>query len=353
MTRSLAGNWRAEATALATWIKPQLTKLVDDPPEGPAWLHELKFDGYRMHARLDRGTVRLLTRTGLDWTHKYPAIATAVASLPARQAYLDGELCGVRPDGTTSFSLIQNASDTGNAEALVFFLFDLLHLDGEALGALPLKERKERLRDLLSDASSLLHFSDHQIGRGRAFYDHACALKVEGIVSKRVDAPYAPGNRGLWLKVKCLNREEFVVVGWTEPEGARPRLGALLLAYYDPDGRLVYAGRAGTGIDYAELERLWRRLQPLVTSEMPLDVPPPRDSRSGSPLTLSRVHWVRPELVAEVKFLSWTEDNLLRQVVYEGMREDKPAAEVRRAVPYPKPAEPARPAPRSRRPRSG
>jgi DNA ligase D-like protein (predicted ligase) len=352
MTRSLAGNWRAEATALATWIKPQLTKLVDDPPEGPAWLHELKFDGYRMHARLDRGTVRLLTRTGLDWTHKYPAIATAVASLPARQAYLDGELCGVRPDGTTSFSLIQNASDTGNAEALVFFLFDLLHLDGEALGALPLKERKERLRDLLSDASSLLHFSDHQIGRGRAFYDHACALKVEGIVSKRVDAPYAPGNRGLWLKVKCLNREEFVVVGWTEPEGARPRLGALLLAYYDPDGRLVYAGRAGTGIDYAELERLWRRLQPLVTSEMPLDVPPPRDSRSGSPLTLSRVHWVRPELVAEVKFLSWTEDNLLRQVVYEGMREDKPAAEVRRAVPYPKPVEPSRKAGRSKRSRS-
>ena len=211
----------------------------------------------------------------------------------------------------------------------------------------------EGLRALLSVAGSPLHFSDHQIGRGRAFYDHACTLKVEGIVSKRVDAPYAPGNRGLWLKVKCLNREEFVVVGWTDPEGSRPWLGALLLAYYDPDGRLVYAGRAGTGIDYAELERLWRRLQPLVTSEMPLDVPPPRDSRFGSPLTLSRVHWVRPELVAEVKFLSWTEDNLLRQVVYEGLREDKPAADVRRAVPYPKPAEPAHPTPGSRRPRSG
>ena len=131
------------------------------------------------------------------------------------QAYLDGELCGVRHDGTTSFRLIQNASDTSNAEALVFFLFDLLHLDGEALGPRPLKERKERLRALLSDASWLLHFSDHQIGRGQAFYDHACALKVEGIVSKRLDAPYSPGNRGLWLKVKCLNREEFVVVGWT------------------------------------------------------------------------------------------------------------------------------------------
>jgi len=158
MPRSLDDWRRTEATALPAWIKPQLTKLVDQPPDGPEWLHELKYDGYRMHARLDRGAVRLLTRTGLDWTSKYAAIAAAVAKLPARQAYLDGELCGVRADGTTSFSLIQNASDTGNSEALVFFLFDLLHLDGEA--------------------------------------------------------------------------------------------------------RLIYAGRAGTGIDYAELERLWRRLEP-------------------------------------------------------------------------------------------
>jgi bifunctional non-homologous end joining protein LigD len=339
--------------ALPGWIKPQLTKLVDHAPDGPDWLHEIKFDGYRMHARLDRGAVRLLTRTGLDWTHKYPAVAAAVASLPARQAYLDGELCGVRPEGTTSFSLIQNASDTGNSEALVFFLFDLLHLDGEAIGPMPVTARKKCLRTLLPDAGSPLHFSEHQIGRGRAFYDRACTLKVEGIVSKRIDAGYAPGNRGLWLKVKCLNREEFVVVGWTDPEGSRPWLGALLLGYYDPDGRLIYAGRAGTGINHAELERLWRRLQPMAIPEMPLDIPPPRDSRFGSPLTLSRVHWVRPELVAEVKFLSWTEDNLLRQVVYEGVREDKPAAEVRRATPYPKPPEPARPAFRSRRLRSG
>jgi DNA ligase D-like protein (predicted ligase) len=353
MTRSLADNRRPEPTALPAWVKPQLTKLVDQPPDRPEWLHEIKFDGYRMHARLDRGAVRLLTRTGLDWTHKYPAIAAAVASLPARQAYLDGELCGVRSDGTTSFSLIQNASDTGNGDALVFFLFDLLHLDGDALGGRPLQERKECLRVLLSGKGSPLHFSDHQIGHGQAFYDHASALKVEGIVSKRVDAPYSPGNRGLWLKVKCLNREEFVVVGWTDPEGARPWLGALLLAYYDPDGRLVYAGRVGTGIDHAELERLWRRLQPLAASKMPLNEPPPRASRFGSPLVLSRVHWVRPELVAEVKYLTWTDDNLLRQVVYEGLREDKPAAEVRRSAPHPKPPEPARPAPRSKRPRSG
>jgi ATP-dependent DNA ligase len=138
---------------------------------------------------------------------------------------------------------------------------------------------------------------------------------------------------GLWVKVKCLNREEFVVVGWTDPEGSRPRLGALLLAYYTPDGRLIYAGRAGVGINNAELERLWRRLQPLATSEMPLDVPPPRTSRFGSPLVLSRVHWVRPELVAEVKYLTWTDDNLLRQVIYQGLREDKEPSEVRRPVP--------------------
>ena len=151
-----------------------------------------------------------------------------------------------------------------------------------------------------------------------------------------IDAPYAPGNRGLWRKVKCLNRAEFVVVGWTDPEGRRPFLGALSLAYYDPDGRLVYAGRAGTGINRAELQRLWQRLQPLATDTMPLDVPSPRGSRFGSPLVLTRVHWVRPELVAEVKFLTWTDDYLLRQVVYEGQREAKPAREVRREVPYTK-----------------
>src|SRR5690349_5238258 len=225
MARPFGGRRRAELVALPGWIKPQLTRLVDQPPNGPEWLHEIKFDGYRIHARLDRGAVRLLTRTGLDWTSKYPAIAAAVGSLPARQAYLDGELCGVRADGTTSFSLIQNASDTGNSGALVFFLFDLLHLDGEAIVPMPVTERKERLRELLSDAGSPLHLSDHQIGRGRAFYDRACALKVEGIVSKRVDAPYAPGNRGLWLKVKCLNREEFVVVAGPIPKGPGPGSG--------------------------------------------------------------------------------------------------------------------------------
>jgi ATP-dependent DNA ligase len=253
MARGVARPRRSEVAALPEWIRPQLTELVDAEPDGDQWLHEIKYDGYRMHARLDHGAVKLLTRTGLDWTHKYPAIARAVVSLGAHQAYCDGELCGVGPDGITSFNIVQLASDSGNAAALVFFLFDLLYLDGE---------------DLRTGA-------------------------------------------------------------------------ALLIAYYDHDGWLVYAGRVGAGMNRAELKRLWRRLQPLATSEMPLEVPPPRNSRFGSPLVLSRVHWVRPELVAEVKYLTCTGDNLLRQVVYEGLQEDKPASGVRREVPHTKPGTPA------------
>ena len=185
-------------------------------------------------------------------------------------------LCGVRPDGTTSFSMIQAASDSGNADAPVFFLFDLLFLDGEDLTGLPLSERKARLATLMNRVGSPLQYSDHQVGRGPIFYAEACKLGLEGLVSKCANAPYVPGNRGLWVKTKCLNREEFVVVGWTEPEGARPYLGALLLAYYDATGKLIYAGRAGAGIGHAELERIWRRLQPLATDKMALDLPPPR-----------------------------------------------------------------------------
>jgi ATP-dependent DNA ligase len=165
---------------------------------------------------------RLLTRTGLDWTHKYPAIAAAVSSLGARHAYLDGELCGVFPDGITSFSMIQAASDSGNADALVFFLFDLLYIDGDDIGTRPLIERKALLAELLSGVAPPLHYSDYHAGDGQAFYAKACELSLEGIVSKRADASYAPGNRGLWRKVKCLHREEFVVVGWTDPKDGAP-----------------------------------------------------------------------------------------------------------------------------------
>ena len=156
-----------------------------------------------MHARIDGGDVRLLTRTGLDWTRKYPPIAAALGKLPVGQAYLDGELCGVRPDGTTSFSMIQAASDSGNADALVFFLFDLLFLDGEDLTVLPLSKRKARLASVMRSVGTPLQYSDHQVGRGPTFYAEACKLGLEGIVSKRPDAPYVAGNRGLWVKTKC------------------------------------------------------------------------------------------------------------------------------------------------------
>lgn len=319
-----------KATPLPGFVPPQLTQLVRHAPQGENWLHEIKFDGYRMAARIERGNVRLLTRTGLNWTDKYPPIAEALARLSVGSAYFDGELCGVRADGTTSFSIIQAARDARNAAALVFFLFDCLHLDGEDLTQLSLHERKRRLAELLAGVGAPLQYCDHQVGRGPEFHAEACKLRLEGIVSKRADAAYAPGNRGIWVKTKCLNREEFVVVGWTDPEGSRPHLGSLLLAYYAPDARLVYAGRAGTGMNAAELLRLRRRLEPMGISRMPLDVPPPKTSRFGSPLVLSRVHWVKPELVAEVTFLTWTDEGLLRHVVYQGLRADKPAREVTR-----------------------
>jgi ATP-dependent DNA ligase len=269
-----------------TWIKPELAALVKAAPEGTDWLHEMKLDGYRMHSRLDAGRVQILTRRGNDWTQKYPSVARDIAILPARNAYLDGELCGVGPDGRTAFNLIQNS----------------------------------------------IRFNDHQIGHGPAVHKVACEHRLEGIVSKRVNSRYEPDRRS-WLKIKCLNREEFVVVGWSDPEGTRHRIGALLLGYFTPDGKLIYAGRVGTGMPVAELERLYGRLEPLAIPKMPLAEPPPRGGRFGSPLVLSQVHWVRPEMVVEVSYVEWTPDGLLRHVVFLGEREDKLAIDVRRERP--------------------
>jgi ATP-dependent DNA ligase len=189
----------------------------------------------------------------------------------------------------------------------------LLFLDGENLTAPPLVDRKARLASLLNGAPDSLRYNDHQIGHGPAFHRLACEHGLEGIASKRTNGRYEPDRR-TWLKIKCLNREEFVVVGWSDPEGSRHRIGSLLLGYYTPDGKLIYAGRVGTGMPLAELERLWQRLQPLVVDKMPLDEPPPRGTRFGSPLVLSRVHWVRPEMVAEVSYVEWTPDGLLRHI---------------------------------------
>jgi ATP-dependent DNA ligase len=233
----------------------------------------------------------------------------------------------VRPDGFTSFALIQNAAERQGGADLVYFVFDLLHLDGRNLILLPLAQRKADLAALLESRDGAIQCSDHRIGQGPAFQQHACA-RARRHRFEAARCPYVPGDRGLWLKTKCLNREEFVVVGWTDPEGSRPFIGALLLGYYDQAGGLLYAGRVGTGMRTDQLAELLRRLTPLQVDAMPLDVAPPRSTRFGSLLVLSRVRWVRPELVVEVKYLTWTEDGLLRQVVYRGIREDKPAREV-------------------------
>jgi DNA ligase D-like protein (predicted ligase) len=322
----LSSKRNAQYLMPPVWVKPQLAQLVKAAPEGPGWLHEIKFDGYRMHIRVDAGSVKILTRRGNDWTDKYPTVAKALAKLPTKSVYLDGELCGVLPDGRTAFNLIQNALEHGDA-SLVYFVSDLLFLDGEDLTSLPLIDRKTRLEAFLVGASDNIRYSDHQIGQGPDFYKIACQHGLEGIVSKRVDGRYEPDRRS-WLKVKCLNREEFVVVGWSDPEGTRHRIGALLLGYYTPAGDLIYAGRVGTGMTVAELERLYGRLQPLSIPKMPLSEPPPRGGRFGSPLVLSRVHWVRPEVVVEVSYVEMTPDGLLRHVAYLGERLDKLARDV-------------------------
>jgi bifunctional non-homologous end joining protein LigD len=207
---------------------------------------------------------------------------------------------------------------------LVYFAFDLLHLEGEDLTRLPLLERKAKLETLLRRAPVDVRFSSHVIGNGARVYEEAAKQGLEGGISKAIDAPYRPGNRGIWVKTKALNRQEFVVVGWTDPEGSRPALGSLLLGYYDEDGKLIYAGRAGAGMTDSELHALVKKLRPLASEKMPLAAPPPKNTR-GKPLVLSRVHWVKPELVAEITYLTWAADGLLRHVVYQGLREDKTA----------------------------
>ena len=314
---------------LPRWIPPQLCQLVEKAPSGPQWLHEIKLDGFRMAARIDNGRVQLLTRTGLDWSEKYPSAVRALANVKAKTAYLDGELCGVDDAGLPTFAHTQAATDGERLVQLVYYAFDLLHLDGRDVSDLQLVERKSLLEPLIADKPGI-QFNDHEVGEGELILRHAGKLGFEGVVSKTIDAPYAPGNRGLWRKAKWLNRQEFVVVGWSDPEGSRPHLGALLLGYYTDDGKLIYAGRVGTGMSDKVLADLRRRLDPLSRAKSPLSVPPPRKTRFGSALVLSRVHWVEPKLIAEITYLTWTADGLLRHTVYVGLREDKPAEEVRR-----------------------
>ena len=278
-----------------------------------------------MAARIDNGHAQLLTRTGLDWSDKYPSVIAALANLNVKTAYLDGELYGVDEAGCRASPLPKRR--TRRSRRLLRFRSSAS--DGWDISGLQLIERKALLKPLVADKPGL-QYNGHEIGDGELILEHAGKLGFEGVVSKTIAAPYAPGNRGLWRQAKWLNRQEFVIVGWSDPEGSRPHLGALLLGYYTDDGKLIYAGRVGTGMPIKVLADLRRRLDPLARKTSPLSVPPSRKTRFGSPLILSRVHWVEPKLVAEITYLTWTADNLLRHTVYVGLREDKLAEQVRR-----------------------
>jgi bifunctional non-homologous end joining protein LigD len=297
----------------------QLATLVDEAPEGNEWLHEQKFDGYRIVAELDGGHATLWTRRFNDWTAQFPTIARAIERLPAKRAVIDGEVAAVLPDGRTSFQALQNAIGTA-AGNLFYFAFDLLRLDREELTSLPLEERKSRLHALIGGIREL-RYSDHVIGNGKAFFELACKRGLEGIVSKRRDRPYTPGRNRDWLKTKCLLRQELVVGGFTDPEGSRVGIGALLVGYHQ-GGALVYAGKVGTGYTTKMLRELRAELAPLEIAKAPFH-PVPQRAWTGP-----RVHWVTPKLVAEVAFSEWTDDGRLRHPSFQGMRRDKPASEV-------------------------
>ena len=302
-------------------LKPQLATTSTSAPAGPDWLHEIKYDGYRLFARIEHGEVRLITRNRLDWTAKFPDLARAFERLPVDTALIDGEVVHLASNGTTDFSGLQEAIATGKSGALNFFAFDLLYRDGWDLTGASLEDRKAALAKILPpDAGGMLRYSDHQEGQGPAVLRQASSLGLEGIVSKRRDAPYRPGRSSSWLKVKCRNREEIVVIGFTDPEGKREGFGALLAGYYDPSETLRYAGRVGTGFSAERLADLRKRLDALVVKVPPVVLP--KDApRKG-------VHWVRPALVAEVEFAGWTADNILRHASFQGLREDKSPNEV-------------------------
>lgn len=304
----------ATTALLPAKIAPQLATLADAAPAGKGWLHEIKHDGYRLLARLDNGEVRLTTRGGHDWTARFSEIAAAVTALPCRSAWIDGEVVSPDPKGVSSFSDLQSALSIGSTSQLVYFAFDLLFLDDFDLRRVAQLERKELLAELLSEAPSRLQFVEHAAGNGPAFADAACETKLEGIVSKRANAPYASGRTKNWLKVKCSQSGDFLVGGFTSGAGARSRLGALLLGERSPDGKLVYIGRVGTGFDERTLLDLCRRLDPLVRKASPF-LKKPTDAGK-------EVQWTEPELLVEVAYADRTAEGLLRHATFRGIRED-------------------------------
>jgi bifunctional non-homologous end joining protein LigD len=309
---------------LPAFRPPQLATLVDHVPPGSGWLHEVKYDGYRALVAVGGGKAKAYTRTGLDWSDRFAPIVAAATAIPG-SALIDGEVIALDAKGHPSFQALQSALKEGGP--LTFFAFDLLEQDGEDIAPLPNIERKERLAALLKGVPAPIVYADHVVGNGEGLFEQLCREGLEGIVSKRADAPYRSGRRTQsWLKIKCINRQEFVIVGWTESDKGRG-FRSLLLGLNEQGG-LRYAGKVGTGFDMARIDSLLERLKPLET-----DKPPVKAPRAAT----RNAHWVKPEIVAEIAFTEFTSDGVLRHPSFVGLREDKPAAEVVKEKPAAQP----------------
>jgi len=307
---------RAEAprVKLPLSFSPQLATLVDTPPAGKGWIYEVKFDGYRILARIEGDDVRLFTRNGNNWTSRMKALAEEVAALGIDGAWLDGEIVVLDGHGNPSFQLLQNAFDSAKTRDIVYFVFDAPYLDGRDLRHLPLVERRARLAKAFAGVDSpRVRFSEQFEADGRDLLASACKRGLEGIIGKRADAIYTSARSQTWIKLKCTRRQEFVIVGYTDPKGSRTGFGSLLLAVHGRSGELVYAGNVGTGFDDASLSALKAKLAALETEKMPLAERP-----KGV-----KAHWVKPRLVAEVSFGEWTGDGRIRHPVFQGLRTDK------------------------------
>lgn len=304
----------SKKTAFPQRIQPQLVSLVGRPPAGE-WLFEHKFDGYRLLARLD-GQVSLFTRNGFDWTHRMPRLAQDLARLPVRGVWLDGEVVVLDDDGKPAFQPLQAAFSTGKTEHLVFYVFDMPFYDGTDLREKPVEQRRELLSVLLDQCElACVRFSETLDADPVSLLDSACRLGLEGLIGKRRGSRYS-GERGPdWIKLKCNNRQEFIVLGYTR---ATTGIKSLLIGLHDDDGQLVYAGRVRSGLSGRHLEQLRARLAPLTRKHSPLATPPALRGES--------VVWVNPQLVVEVKFLEITPSGKVRHAVYVAMREDKPAS---------------------------